>query len=92
MYTVEFWREAAERAIKTAAQLAVATIGTGAVGLLEVDWQAVVLASALGAVLSILTSVASAPFGQPGTPSLVAPEPPEETGHGDIPEDLGGVE
>lgn len=95
MFGIEFWKQAAERAIKTAAQVAVAAIGTGAVGLMAVDWQAVVLAAALGAVLSVLTSVASEPFGAPGTPSLVGEESDLEWGHPDAPEgpeDLGGVE
>ena len=52
------WLKAAEiRALKTLAQTAVATIGTSAV-LSEVDW---LMASALAAVLSLLTSVAGLP-------------------------------
>ena len=52
------WLKAAGiRALKTLAQTAVATIGTCAV-LSEVDWVMVASASALAAVLSILTSIA----------------------------------
>lgn len=55
------WIKAAlVRAVKTLAQTAVATIGTTAV-LSEVDWVMVASASALAAVLSILTSVAGLP-------------------------------
>ena len=53
-------KAAAVRAIKTLAQTAVATIGTTAV-LSEVDWVLVASASALAAILSILTSVAGLP-------------------------------
>ena len=53
-------KAAAVRAIKTFAQTAVATIGTAAV-FAEVDWLIVLSASALAAVLSILTSVAGLP-------------------------------
>lgn len=48
---------AVERAIKTVAQTAVATIGIGAVGILDVDWTNVLSVSALAGVMSLLTSV-----------------------------------
>lgn len=55
------WIKAAGiRALKTLAQTAVATIGTCAV-LSEVDWVMVASASALAAVLSLLTSIAGLP-------------------------------
>ena len=55
------WAKAAGiRALKTFAQTAVATIGTTAI-LSEVDWVVVASASALAAILSILTSVAGLP-------------------------------
>lgn len=55
------WAKAAGiRAIKTVAQTAVATIGTGAV-FSQVDWRMVVSASILAGVLSLLTSVAGLP-------------------------------
>lgn len=53
-------RAAGIRALKTLAQTAVATIGTCAV-LSEVNWIMVASASALAAVLSLLTSVAGLP-------------------------------
>lgn len=58
----KLWLKAAlVRAIKTMAQTAVALIGTGAVGILDVDWIAVLSASALSGILSILTSIAGLP-------------------------------
>lgn len=55
----EFLKCAGVRAVKTIAQTAVALLGTGAVGILDVDWVAVVSASALAGVVSILTSIAT---------------------------------
>lgn len=56
------WVKAAlVRAIKTAAQTAVALIGTNAIGITGVDWVAVASASALAAVVSLLTSIAGIP-------------------------------
>jgi hypothetical protein len=48
---------AGERAVKTVAQVAIATIGVNAVGLLDVDWVQVLSVSALAGVMSLLTSV-----------------------------------
>lgn len=56
--TREFWRAAGIRAARTFAQTAVATIGTAAV-LSQVNWAGVASASALAAILSILTSIAT---------------------------------
>ena len=57
--TKRFIKCAVNRAVKTMAQTAVALLGTGAVGILEVDWAAVLGASALAGVTSILTSIAT---------------------------------
>ena len=52
----DFWKAAAIRALHTVAQTAIATIGTAAL-LTEVNWLAVLSASALAGVVSLLKSV-----------------------------------
>ena len=56
--TKAFWRAAIIRAVRTIAQTAIATIGTAAL-ISQVDWIAVISASALAGVLSLLTSFAT---------------------------------
>lgn len=52
-----YWSYAGERALKTVAQVAIATIGVNAVGLFDVDWAQVASVAALAGVMSLLTSV-----------------------------------
>ena len=60
IFTKEWWKAAGVRAIKTVAQTAIATIGTAAV-MSQVNWLAVLSASALAGILSLLTSLAGLP-------------------------------
>ena len=54
-------RAAVVRAIRTAAQTAVALLGAGAVDVLALDWQALASVSAGAALVSLLTSLAGLP-------------------------------
>lgn len=74
MWTASFWKQAAERAIKTAAQVALAFFVVGTTDLLSVDWQAVASGVGVAVIASLLTSVASLPFGPENSPSLVGEE------------------
>lgn len=58
--TIQWFKAAAVRAIKTAAQTAIATIGTSA-AMGQVNWVMVGSASALAGLVSILTSIAGIP-------------------------------
>lgn len=58
MNSKEFWMAAMNRALRTVAQTAVATISTAAL-MSQVNWQAVVSASILAGILSILTSIST---------------------------------
>lgn len=48
---------ATERAVKTVAQTALATIGGTALGVMDVNWLSVLSISALAGIMSLLTSV-----------------------------------
>lgn len=56
----KWWKAAGIRALKTICQTAIASIGT-AVVLSDVNWVAVVSASILAGILSMLTSLAGLP-------------------------------
>lgn len=66
-----YFKDLAERALKTAAQTALAAIGTTA-ALSEVDWTVVGDVTGLAVVLSVLTSLLSGFGGSGGTASLVS--------------------
>ena len=81
MYTSEFWKDAGERATKTAAQALVALFVAG-VTIMSVDWVEALAIAGTAALVSVLTSVASAGRGNHdsasalkhvGKPSVVAP-------------------
>lgn len=54
---MKFHEYATERALKTWAQTALATIGIGAAGIVDVDWVNVLSVSTLALIMSLLTSV-----------------------------------
>lgn len=58
MMNKRFWTAALIRAVRTIAQTAIATIGTAAL-LSQVNWLAVLSASALAGILSVLTSIST---------------------------------
>lgn len=67
-----FWKQAAERAVKTAAQaIAGALIADGA-NVLNLDWKLVLGAVLTGSVLSLATSVLTAGVGPKDDPSAVS--------------------
>lgn len=58
--TLNWFKAAAVRAVKTVAQAAIAVIGSSAV-LSEIDWAVVASTAAVAGILSILTSIAGLP-------------------------------
>ena len=76
MFTKTFWTETIERAIKSAVQMALLmTAGAEGFELFTLDLGRLAAGALGAAVLSILTSLASAPFGNPASPSLVDTTP-----------------
>ena len=72
-----FWLETIERAIKSAAQTVVLAWGLGdqIANLFALNLEIALGAAGGGALLSVLTSIASAPIGRRRSPSLVTGEP-----------------
>ena len=81
IFTRTFWLEALERSLKTVAQsLIIMFTAAEGFNLFSVDWPTAGGFALGGAVLSILTSIASAPFGANNSPSLVKGEPGLDVG------------
>jgi hypothetical protein len=72
MFTVTFWKQAAERAVKSAAQALLGLwVGAQAFNAWDVDWKKATGVALGAAILSVLTSLASASVGKKDSPSLV---------------------
>jgi hypothetical protein len=70
---LNFWKLAAERAIKTAVQAVVLAIGAAqGADLFTLDWRNVAGAAIGGAVVSLLTSLMSLSIGPKDSPSLIS--------------------
>lgn len=74
MWTRKFWLDATERAVKTFAQALLVLLGAGMVNVLAVGWETDLGLAGGAALLSVLTSVASAQAstGRSDSASLVA--------------------
>ncbi len=70
IWTRTFWKDAAERAISTAAQSAVAVLGVAGLGLLDVDWKDTASVAGLAGLLAVLKALAATYVGD-GSASLV---------------------
>lgn len=63
MFTKTFWKDTAERAVKTFAQSMVAVMTAGATGVFDVDWVNALSVSLLATLVSVLTSIGSGTVG-----------------------------
>lgn len=66
MTTALFWRATVERAIRTAAQTLLATLGLDTTGVLDVDWGAGLALAGSAALLAVLTAIATSGAGPDG--------------------------
>ena len=78
MRTKAFWIDAAERAVRTFAQALVAMLVVGFVFTDAAAWGEALVASAVAALISLLTSVAASGVGDPVSPSLLPVAPVEQ--------------
>lgn len=63
MFTKLFFKDTAERAVKTFAQSMVAVMTAGSTGVLDVDWVNALSVSLLATLVSVLTSIGSGTVG-----------------------------
>ena len=66
MFTADFWKATAERALRTFAQSLIAVLTAGATNLFDVDWQAALATAGLATLLAVLTAIGAAKAGRPG--------------------------
>lgn len=71
MYDVMYWKAVGERAVKTAAQSAVALFAAGAT-ILDIDWAQGAAVVGTATLLSVLSSIASTHLGEFTGPSLTS--------------------
>lgn len=70
MFTVTFWKDAAERALSSVAGAAVALLGAEGLGLLTADWASVGSVAGLAGVVSLLKALMARNVGDPESASL----------------------
>lgn len=71
MWSLGYWKQTAERAIRTAAQVALSFWIVGETGVLDVDWQQFGSVVALSALASVAMSLVGSGLNDPETPSMV---------------------
>ncbi|MFE4336081.1 holin [Streptomyces sp. NPDC056831] len=72
MFTSAFWLATAERAVRTAAQTLVATLGLDAAGVLDVDWGQGLSLAGSATLLAVLTAITTSGSGDgPGLTETV---------------------
>lgn len=71
MWSKKFWKETAERALRTLSQVLLSMIIVGETGFLDVDWLQALSVAGLAALASVLMSIVATGIGDHGTASLI---------------------
>lgn len=71
MWSLSFWKQTAERAVRTAAQVALSFWVVGQTGVLDVDWQQFWSVTAVAAMASVAMSLVGSGLNDPDNPSFV---------------------
>ncbi|GLZ31587.1 hypothetical protein Lesp02_37750 [Lentzea sp. NBRC 105346] len=72
MTSKEFWRDTAERAIRTFLQTFAAMFSAGGLGLLDAPWVTALSTAGMAALLSVINSVLASPFGRENSASVLS--------------------
>ena len=67
----DFWKDAAERSLKTFAQVILSYIGVTGVAFGDIDWPVAFSVAGVSVIASLLTSIISYKIGDEGTASLI---------------------
>lgn len=79
MFTLLFWKQALERAIKMFAGSAIGVLSGDGIGVFNANWGDAFSVAAMAAITSILFSLVSSQIGAAkGSPSLVPTTPEQE--------------
>lgn len=70
MWSLRFWKDAAERAVRTAAQSLLALWATSVSGILDVDWPQAASVAGLAALTSVLMSLVGSGIGDTESASM----------------------
>lgn len=71
MWSKEFWKSTAERALRTLSQVLLSMIVVGETGFLDVDWLQALSVAGLSALASVLMSIVASGMGDHGTASMI---------------------